>query len=53
MPVLSEVNVRLEVDSQVVAEDLYKGPMMVSSIEIYCDDKDTFLRDLAEKRNAH
>ncbi|WP_297451996.1 hypothetical protein [uncultured Corynebacterium sp.] len=53
VPVLSEVNVRLEVDSQVMAEDFYKGPMMVSSIEIYCDDKDTFLRDLAEERNAH
>ena len=53
MPVLSEVNVRLEVDSPVVAEDLYKGLMMVSSIEIYCDDKDAFLRNLAEERNAH
>lgn len=53
VPVLSEVNVRLEVDSPVVAEDLYKGLMMVSSIEIYCDDKDAFLRNLAEERNAH
>ncbi|KAA0881533.1 MULTISPECIES: hypothetical protein [Corynebacterium] len=53
VPVLSEVNVRLEVDSQVVAEDLYKGLMTVFSIEIYCDDKDAFLRNLAEERNAH
>ena len=53
VPVMSEVNVRLEVDSEVVAEDLYKGLMMVSSIEIYCDDKDAFLRNLAEGRNAH
>lgn len=53
VPVLSEVNVRLEVDSPVVAEDLYKGLMMVSSIEIYCDDKDAFLRNLVEERNAH
>lgn len=51
IPVLSEVNVRLEVDPSVPVEDLYKGRVKASSIEIYCDDKESFLQDVAKRRS--
>ncbi|WP_337448607.1 hypothetical protein [Corynebacterium pseudokroppenstedtii] len=49
VPVLSEVNVKLEVEPPVLVEDLHKGCIRASSIEIYCDDRDSFLNDLNER----
>ncbi len=48
VPVLSEVNVKLEVEPPVLVEDLHKGCIRASSFEIYCDDRDSFLNDLNE-----
>jgi hypothetical protein len=48
LPVLSEVNVRLEMEPPVPAEDLHKGRVDVSSIEIYCDDRKAFLDSVAQ-----
>lgn len=47
VPVLSEVNVSIEVEPEVVVEDLHKGLLLASTIEFYCDDRDTFLEDCA------
>lgn len=48
LPVLSEVNVRLEMDPPVSAEDLHKGRVDVTAVEIYCDDRNSFLDSVAE-----
>lgn len=48
LPVLSEVNVRLEMEPPVSAEDLHKGRVDVTAIEIYCDDRNSFLDSVAE-----
>lgn len=53
LPVLSEVNVRLEMQPPVPAEDLHKGRADVSSIEIYCDDRKAFLDSVAQARHLH
>lgn len=50
VPVLSEVNVRLEMDPPVTAEDLHKGAVDVTAIEFYCDDRDVFLDAVARMR---
>lgn len=47
VPVLSEVNVSIEVEPEVVVEDLHKGLLLASTIDFYCDDRDTFLEDCA------
>lgn len=48
LPVLSEVNVRLEMEPLVLAEDLHKGRVYVTAVEIYCDDRNSFLDSVAE-----
>lgn len=48
LPVLSEVNVRLEMEPSVLAEDLHKGRVDVTAVEIYCDDRNSFLDSVAE-----
>lgn len=48
LPVLSEVNVRLEMEPSVLAEDLHKGRVYVTAVEIYCDDRNSFLDSVAE-----
>lgn len=48
LPVLSEVNVRLEMEPPVSAEDLHKGRVDVTAVEIYCDDRNSFLDSVAE-----
>lgn len=48
LPVLSEVNVRLEMEPPVLAEDLHKGRVDVTAVEIYCDDRNSFLDSVAE-----
>lgn len=48
LPVLSEVNVRLEMEPPVSAEDLHKGRVDVAAVEIYCDDRNSFLDSVAE-----
>lgn len=48
LPVLSEVNVRLEMEPPVLAEDLPKGRIDVTAVEIYCDDRNSFLDSVAE-----
>lgn len=53
LPVLSEVNVRLEMKPPVPAEDLYQGRADVSSIEIYCDDRKAFLDSVEQARKMH
>lgn len=53
LPVLSEVNVRIEIDPPVLAEDLHKGRAKVSSVEIYCDDKKAFLNSIAQAPRSH
>jgi len=50
IPVLSEVNVKLELEHQVIVEDLHKGFTEVSAVECYCDDKESFLKDIAKQR---
>lgn len=52
IPVLSEVNLRLEVEPQVVVEDLQKGLMKVSSIELYCDEKEQLMEDIVQRRSS-
>lgn len=47
LPVLSEVNVRLEMEPPVSAEDLHKGRVDVTAVEIYCDDRNSFLDSVA------
>ncbi|WP_459612906.1 hypothetical protein [Corynebacterium urogenitale] len=51
IPVLSEVNVRIEVDPQVRVEDLHKGCVNVSSIDFYCDEKESFLKGVTQQRS--
>lgn len=53
LPVLGEVNVRLEMEPPVPAEDLHKGCMDVSSIEIYCDDRKAFLDSVVQAQQLH
>lgn len=48
LPVLSEVNVRLEMEPPVSAQDLHKGRVDVTAVEIYCDDRNSFLDSVAE-----
>ncbi|AWB82168.1 hypothetical protein C3B44_07195 [Corynebacterium yudongzhengii] len=43
LPVLSEVNVRIDLDPPVTAADLHKGCAEAAAVEIYCDDKKAFL----------
>lgn len=43
VPVLSEVNLRLELHSPVVIEDLYFGEAEITAVDFYCDDKKALL----------
>ncbi|ANE03195.1 hypothetical protein ccrud_02540 [Corynebacterium crudilactis] len=43
IPVLSEVNLRLELHSPVVIEDLHFGKAEITAIDFYCDDKKALL----------
>lgn len=52
LPVLSEVNVRFEVNPPVVAEDLYKGQVEVSSIDCYCDEKNSLLDSVSRMMSS-
>lgn len=49
IPVLSEVNVRVEVKPDVLVEDLHKGLLKVSSIDFYCDKKEQLLKQAAQR----
>lgn len=53
LPVLSEVNIRIEIDPPASAHDLFQGPAGVSAIEFYCDDRTAFLDSATEARTSH
>lgn len=43
------MNVRIEVESEVIVEDLHKGLLKVSSIDFYCDEKEELVRDAVQR----
>jgi hypothetical protein len=52
IPVLSEVNVRIELDPPVQAEDLYLGTVKLCALEIYCDESKNFANEASAYVNA-
>ena len=51
VPVLSEVNVRIDIDPPVAAQDVHKGVSDLSAIELYCDDGQAFIDAVNTKRS--
>ena len=47
IPVLSEVNVRIELEPPVQAEDLYLGIVDICAVEIYCDEGKKFVDEVS------
>ena len=47
IPVLSEVNVRIELEPPVQAEDLYFGIVDICAVEIYCDEGEKFVDEVS------
>lgn len=52
IPVLSEVNVRIEIEPPVQAEDLYFGIANICAVEIYCDEGKKFVDEVSAYGNV-